>query len=195
MRDFFERNKLPAGATPAQQAARYVSLAYTLGPAPAFEAPPRSSERGASKAGAGAERVGERDVARGLLGGRRARGQFVRSKKSRMRRRSSASSVSCSRRTVWRKAVGVWAFRRRVPAGGVERGHDDDESLVGLYAHAVVRDANEARRGAAAGAASDSPPAAPASGAGRQTEARSPARPRSRRGRAEGWCWKRSTVS
>jgi hypothetical protein len=30
--------------TPAEQAARYISLAYTLGPAPRFEAPPRSDD-------------------------------------------------------------------------------------------------------------------------------------------------------
>jgi hypothetical protein len=41
---FYERNKLPAPATPADQAARYVSLAYALGPAPTFDAPPRSEE-------------------------------------------------------------------------------------------------------------------------------------------------------
>ncbi|HEY9403462.1 MAG TPA: hypothetical protein VIQ24_12430, partial [Pyrinomonadaceae bacterium] len=45
MRRFYELNKLkdPA-ATPAQQAARYVSLAYALGPAPTFTAPARSDD-------------------------------------------------------------------------------------------------------------------------------------------------------
>ena len=45
MRRFYDLNRLkdPA-ATPAQQAARYVSLAYALGPAPAFDAPPRSDD-------------------------------------------------------------------------------------------------------------------------------------------------------
>ena len=45
MRRFYELNKLkdPA-ATPAQQAARYVSLAYALGPAPSFVAPARSDD-------------------------------------------------------------------------------------------------------------------------------------------------------
>ena len=45
MRRFYELNRLkdPA-ATPAQQAARYVSLAYALGPAPAFDAPVRSDD-------------------------------------------------------------------------------------------------------------------------------------------------------
>lgn len=41
---FYERNKLPAPATPADQAARYVSLALALGPPPGFEAPPRSED-------------------------------------------------------------------------------------------------------------------------------------------------------
>ena len=41
---FYERNRLPAPATPADQAARYVSLALALGPAPAFEAPERSED-------------------------------------------------------------------------------------------------------------------------------------------------------
>jgi hypothetical protein len=40
----YERNRLPAPATPADQAARYVSLALALGPAPTFEAPPRSED-------------------------------------------------------------------------------------------------------------------------------------------------------
>lgn len=41
---FYERNKLPAPATPADQAARYVSLAFALGPPPLLEAPQRSEE-------------------------------------------------------------------------------------------------------------------------------------------------------
>lgn len=40
----YERNKLPAPATPADQAARYVSLALALGPPPGLEAPPRSED-------------------------------------------------------------------------------------------------------------------------------------------------------
>jgi len=44
MRAFYERNKLPAPASPADQAARYVSLAYALGPVPQMEAPARSEE-------------------------------------------------------------------------------------------------------------------------------------------------------
>lgn len=44
MRTFYERNKLPAPATAADQAARYVSLAFALGPPPLLEAPPRSEE-------------------------------------------------------------------------------------------------------------------------------------------------------
>ncbi|HEV2912588.1 MAG TPA: hypothetical protein VGX92_04665 [Pyrinomonadaceae bacterium] len=48
LREFFERNKLkPEGGTPptpAEQAARYVSLAYALGPAPGFEAPARTDD-------------------------------------------------------------------------------------------------------------------------------------------------------
>jgi hypothetical protein len=44
MKAFYERNKLPAPATLADQAARYVSLALALGPAPAFEAPERSED-------------------------------------------------------------------------------------------------------------------------------------------------------
>jgi hypothetical protein len=46
MRDFYERNALKgdAGVTPADQAARYVSLAYTLGQPPAFDAPARSDD-------------------------------------------------------------------------------------------------------------------------------------------------------
>jgi hypothetical protein len=41
---FYDRNKLPAPATPADQAARYVSLALALGPAPTFETPARSED-------------------------------------------------------------------------------------------------------------------------------------------------------
>lgn len=44
MRTFFERNKLPAPATPAEQAARYVSLAFALGPPPSLDAPARSED-------------------------------------------------------------------------------------------------------------------------------------------------------
>jgi hypothetical protein len=44
LRNFYERNKLAAPASPAEQAARYVSLALALGPAPSFESPPRSED-------------------------------------------------------------------------------------------------------------------------------------------------------
>lgn len=45
LRDFYERYKLKtSSATPAEQAARYVSLAYALGAAPNFEAPARSDD-------------------------------------------------------------------------------------------------------------------------------------------------------
>jgi tetratricopeptide (TPR) repeat protein len=44
LKSFFERNKLPAPATPAEQAARYVSLAYALGAPPLFDAPERSDD-------------------------------------------------------------------------------------------------------------------------------------------------------
>ena len=44
LKQFYERNKLPAPATPADQAARYVSLALALGPAPTFESPARSDD-------------------------------------------------------------------------------------------------------------------------------------------------------
>lgn len=44
LRTFYERNKLPAPATAADQAARYVSLAFALGPPPMLEAPERSEE-------------------------------------------------------------------------------------------------------------------------------------------------------
>lgn len=44
LRTFYERNKLPAPATAADQAARYVSLAFALGPPPLLDAPSRSEE-------------------------------------------------------------------------------------------------------------------------------------------------------
>lgn len=44
LKTYFERNKLPAPATTAQQAARYVSLAYALGPVPTLEPPGRSDD-------------------------------------------------------------------------------------------------------------------------------------------------------
>ncbi len=44
LKNFYERNKLPAPATPADQAARYVSLALALGPSPTFDAPERSDD-------------------------------------------------------------------------------------------------------------------------------------------------------
>jgi hypothetical protein len=45
MKDYYERYRLKdEKATPADQSARYVSLAYTLGPPPDFEAPPRSDD-------------------------------------------------------------------------------------------------------------------------------------------------------
>lgn len=44
LRAFYERNKLPAPATTAEQAARYISLAYVLGQPPALDAPERSEE-------------------------------------------------------------------------------------------------------------------------------------------------------
>jgi hypothetical protein len=44
MKTFYERNRLPAPATTADQAARYISLALALGPAPAFEAPERDND-------------------------------------------------------------------------------------------------------------------------------------------------------
>jgi hypothetical protein len=45
MQDFYARYTLKGeGVTPADQAARYVSLAYTLGQPPAFEAPQRSED-------------------------------------------------------------------------------------------------------------------------------------------------------
>lgn len=44
LKAFYERNKLPAPATPADQAARYVSLALALGPPPSLESPERSDD-------------------------------------------------------------------------------------------------------------------------------------------------------
>jgi len=44
LRTFYERNKLPAPASAADQAARYVSLAFALGPPPSLEAPSRSED-------------------------------------------------------------------------------------------------------------------------------------------------------
>jgi hypothetical protein len=44
LKTFFDRNKLPAPATPADQAARYVSLALALGQPPTFDAPERSDD-------------------------------------------------------------------------------------------------------------------------------------------------------
>ena len=44
LKTFYDRNKLPAPATPADQAARYVSLALALGPPPSLEAPARSDD-------------------------------------------------------------------------------------------------------------------------------------------------------
>jgi hypothetical protein len=44
LQTFYDRNKLPAPATAADQAARYVSLALALGPPPSLEPPPRSDD-------------------------------------------------------------------------------------------------------------------------------------------------------
>jgi hypothetical protein len=44
LKAFFDRNRLPAPATPAEQAARYVSLAYALGAPPLLDAPDRSDD-------------------------------------------------------------------------------------------------------------------------------------------------------
>jgi len=44
MREFYQRNKRPAPSGPADEAARYVSLAYALSAAPALEAPERSDD-------------------------------------------------------------------------------------------------------------------------------------------------------
>ncbi|MDQ2936128.1 MAG: hypothetical protein M3R67_01315 [Acidobacteriota bacterium] len=48
LRTFYERNKLPSPATAADQAARYVSLAFALGPPPSLDAPTRSEDLPAS---------------------------------------------------------------------------------------------------------------------------------------------------
>ena len=44
LKTFYERNLLPAPATPADQASRYVSLALALSPAPSLEPPERSDD-------------------------------------------------------------------------------------------------------------------------------------------------------
>lgn len=44
MKTFYERNRRPSPATPADQAARFVSLALALGPPPALEAPARDND-------------------------------------------------------------------------------------------------------------------------------------------------------
>jgi tetratricopeptide (TPR) repeat protein len=44
MKNFYELSKLPPPATPADQAARYVSLAYAIGQPPLLEAPERSDD-------------------------------------------------------------------------------------------------------------------------------------------------------
>ena len=44
LRTFYERNRLPAPASAAEQAARYVSLALALGPPPSLDAPDRSED-------------------------------------------------------------------------------------------------------------------------------------------------------
>lgn len=44
LRTFYERNKLPAPATAADQAARYLSLAFALGPVPSLDTPERSDD-------------------------------------------------------------------------------------------------------------------------------------------------------
>jgi hypothetical protein len=44
LKAFFDRNKLPAPATAADQAARYVSLAYAMGEPPQLDAPDRSED-------------------------------------------------------------------------------------------------------------------------------------------------------
>src|SRR5438093_2188992 len=44
MKDFFERHQLPVPATAADQAARYVSLAYVLGPPPSLDSPERADD-------------------------------------------------------------------------------------------------------------------------------------------------------
>ena len=44
LKNFFDRNQLPAPATAADQASRYVSLAYVLGPVPNLDQPERSDD-------------------------------------------------------------------------------------------------------------------------------------------------------
>ena len=44
LKDFFERHRLPAPATPADQAARYVSLAYVLAQPPSLDSPDRADD-------------------------------------------------------------------------------------------------------------------------------------------------------
>lgn len=44
LKNFFDRNRVAGAATPADQAARYISLALALGPAPTFEAPARDND-------------------------------------------------------------------------------------------------------------------------------------------------------
>lgn len=44
MKTFYERNRLPAPATPADQAARFISLALALAPPPGLEAPARDND-------------------------------------------------------------------------------------------------------------------------------------------------------
>ena len=44
LKNFYDRNRLPSSATPAEQAARYISLALALGPGPTFEAPARDND-------------------------------------------------------------------------------------------------------------------------------------------------------
>jgi tetratricopeptide (TPR) repeat protein len=44
LKSFFDHSQLPAPATPAEQAARYVSLAYALGAPPLLDAPDRSED-------------------------------------------------------------------------------------------------------------------------------------------------------
>jgi hypothetical protein len=44
LRDFYVRNRLPAPANSAQQAARYISLAFALGAAPALDPPARTDD-------------------------------------------------------------------------------------------------------------------------------------------------------
>ena len=44
LKNFFDRNKLPAPASAPDQAARYVSLAYVLGPPPSLDSPERADD-------------------------------------------------------------------------------------------------------------------------------------------------------